>query len=139
MFNLHVICKTANSLIKAGYNRSQSFIMAWAMAKGMTTKVKGVTKENRQTALQHLLRYNPQNVTTQLQRERDNLYDSNAISVVAAVQGHGAYKMGYLPAILAKTIAPLMDVGKAISGYYKEVRGGYLPGMSYGLSIQVRI
>jgi hypothetical protein len=124
MFNLHEICKTANTLLKAGYNRSQAFIKAWSMAKGMVTKVKGVTKENRQTAIRHLLRYNPQDVTIQLQRERDNVYDGNAIAVVAAVRGRGAYKMGYLPAVLSGMIAPLMDAGKAIRSGYQEVRGG---------------
>lgn len=139
MFNLHVICKTANSLIKAGYNRSQAFILAWTMAKGITTKVKGVTKENRQTALQHLLRYNPQDVTVRLQRERNNLYDCNAVAVVVTVADRGAFKIGYLSAVLAKIITPLMDTGKTVTSSYTEVRGGYLPGINYGLAIQVRI
>lgn len=139
MFNFSIICRTANVLHKAGYSRSNAFVIAWAMEKGMTTKVKGVSKENRQTALQHLLRYAPQDVSIRLDREPENLYDQDAIAVVAAVRGRGAYKMGYLPRPVAAVLAPLMDAGKAVHSGFQGVRGGYLPGMSYGLVIQVRI
>ncbi len=94
MSNLSIICKTANFLHKAGYSRSKAFMIAWAMEKGTTVKVKGVSKENRQVAIQNLLRYNPQDVSIRLEREPENLYDNNAIAVVAAVRGRGAYKMG---------------------------------------------
>ena len=97
MFNFSVICRMANALHKVGYSRSNAFITAWAMEKGMTTKVKGVSKENRQTALQHLLCYAQQDVSIRLDREPENLYNQDAIAVIAAVRGRGAYKMGYLP------------------------------------------
>lgn len=139
-YNLKIICKTANALHKAGYSRSQAFVFAWAMEKqGAAVKVKGVTKENRQAALQHLRRYDPRDVSVRLQREPGNLYDDNAVAVVAAVRGRGAYKMGYLPRAAAVALAPLMDAGKAISSDFQGVRGGFLPGINYGLSIQVKI
>ena len=139
MFNLKNVCSTANALHSAGYSRSQAFIFAWAMEKGTAVKVRGVSKESRQKALCHLLRYDPQDISIRLQREPENLFDHNAIVVVAAVRGRGAYKVGYLSCYVAAVLAPLMDAGKVIQSKYKEVKGGYLPGINYGLAIMVKM
>jgi len=61
-FNLSAICRTANKLRKQGYSLSQSFVLAWAMAKGQETKVSGTSKLNRQTALERLMKYQPNEV-----------------------------------------------------------------------------
>lgn len=139
MFNLQLICKTANALTKVGHSRSQAFVLAWVMAKGMNSKVAGVTHGKRQTALQRLLQYDPAEVSVHLHREPENLYDANATAVIVSVHGRGAYKMGYLPSPIATVIAPLIDTGKVIQSMYQAVKGGYLPGMNYGLAIQIRI
>lgn len=139
MFNLHLICKVANALHKSGHSRSNSFLIAWSMVRGITTRVKGVARENRQAAIQHLLRYDQQDISIRLQREPENLYDHSAIAIVAAVRGHGAYKMGYLSHMVSAVIAPLIDAGEAIHSGFFGVKGGYLPGINYGLAIWIKI
>lgn len=48
MLNRSIICKVANQLHKSGYTLSQSFRLAWRLAKGKASaKVAGVTKGNR--------------------------------------------------------------------------------------------
>ncbi len=139
-YNLRIICRAANRLHKAGYSRSRAFIFAWAMEKqGAAVKVRGVTVGRRQAALQHLLRYDPKDVSIRLEREPGNLYDANAVAVVAAVRGRGSYKMGYLGRPVAAVLAPLMDAGKAIRGGFGGVLGGYLPGMSFGMAVRVKL
>ena len=97
MYNLSIICKTADSLRKSGYTLSQAFKMAWKLAKGTAvTKVAGVSLEQRQKAIEHLRRYSPDTVRVSLTREAGNIYDKNAIAVYASVNSGKAYKMGYI-------------------------------------------
>ena len=51
----------------------------------------------------------------ELVREQDNPYDHNAIKV--ALFGH--FKFGYIPASVAKEMAPLMDSGRHFVAEYK--------------------
>jgi ADP-ribosylglycohydrolase len=113
---------------------------AWALVKlpRLETKVAGVTYENRQLALEHLARCAPEAISIRLEREQGNEHDRNAVAVYAAVEGKGAYHMGYLPRALAGFIAPLLDAGKAVGALFREVRGGGDPWMSLGLGIEVR-
>jgi hypothetical protein len=129
----------ANRLVAQGYNRANAMVKAWALVKlpAVATKVAGVTFGNRQKAVQHLAQYAPEMVSIRLEREQGNEYDKNAVAVYAAVEGRGAYHMGYLPKALAALIAPLLDAGKAVSALFKEVRGGYEPYMNYGMALEV--
>ena len=88
----------ANQLVKQGYNRAYAMVKAWALVKlsGVTVKVAGVTYGKRQTALEHLTHYRPQDVRISLCRDKSNAADKNAVAVIAAVRGKGAYTMGYL-------------------------------------------
>ena len=129
----------ANRLVAQGWGRTTAMIRAWALVKlpKVETKVAGVTYGNRQKAIEHLSRYAPQSITIRLERERDNAADRNAVAVWAAVEGKGAYHMGYLPRALAVFIAPLMDAGKAVQALFREVRGGGDPWMNLGLRLEV--
>ncbi len=131
----------ANKLVTQGYNRTNAMVKAWVLVKMplVETKVSGVTFGKRQKAIQHLSRYNPQDITINLVRERENPQDRNAVAVYATVRGKGSYCMGYLPKALAAFIAPLMDAGKAVHSTFKEIRGLYEPYMNYGLGIEVRV
>ena len=131
----------ANKLVTQGYNRANAMVKAWVLVKMplVETKVSGVTFGKRQKAIQHLSRYNPQDITINLVRERENPQDNNAVAVYAAVRGKGRYCMGYLPKALAAFIAPLMDAGKAVHSTFKEIRGLYEPYMNYGSGIEVRV
>lgn len=116
----------ANRLVKQGYNRAHAMVKAWALVKlpNVLTKVAGVTYGKRQTALEHLTHYRPQDIRISLYRDGHNTADKNAVAVIAAVRGKGAYTIGYLPKAFAAFIAPLMDSGREVKSRLAEIRGG---------------
>ena len=135
------VCVIANRLVRTGLTKSEAFRKAWAIVKASTveTKVSGVTYGKRQTALEHLTRYDVSDISVNLARESANEYDNNAIAVVVSVQDKGSYTVGYLPRMIAATIAPLIDAGKAVRATFKEVRGKYQSWHNYGLAVSVSI
>lgn len=134
-----MVCRNANKLVKQGYSRSEAFKAAWRLAKlpEISVKVKGVTFGNRQTALEHLTRYNPADVSFTVAADVHNSYDVNAVAVIAQVKNKGAAVIGYLPKELAADISPLMRAGLALvtAGF---VTGGYEPYMNYGAKVSLR-
>ncbi len=101
------VATMANRLKKMGLTLSQAFKRAWELVKGnmIHTKVSGVTKGSRQLALHHIAtRYNPEDVTVKLVRERANLYDNNAVKVFVSVKDSVAYDLGYIPRNLAYVV-----------------------------------
>lgn len=138
-FNMSTICRTANILAHT-MSRSQAFHLAWALAKAqLVEKVAGVQYGRRQDALRHLTQYPKDTIRLHLVRERENLYDVNAVSVSAEVMGKGQYKMGYLNCSAAALVAPVMDRGVNLRANLKAIVGGYFEGLSYGLRLQVAI
>ena len=136
--NKSIIVRTANYLSRS-MTRSQAFKKAWQMIKGkVIEKVAGVTKEQRQTAIEHLTHYDISDIEFTLERERDNRFDPNAIAVIASVKNKGSYKIGYIPSKTAQIIAPILDKGICLKSALKSIVGGVL-GLSYGLRIEVRI
>ena len=131
----------ANKLVTQGYNRANAMVKAWVLVKMplVETKVAGVTYGKRQKAIEHLNRYSPDSVKIVLKREYNNSFDKNAVSVIVTVEGKGSYKIGYLPKVLACFIAPLLDTGKKVNGYFKAVKGLYAPYMNYGLEISLKV
>ena len=131
----------ANQLVKQGYNRAYAMVKAWALVKlsGVTVKVAGVTYGKRQTAIEHLTHYRPQDIRISLWRDKDNAADKNAVAVIAAVRGKGAFKMGYLPRAFSAFIAPLMDSGKTVFSRLTAICGGQALYLSYGMRIEVRV
>lgn len=131
----------ANRLVKQGYNRANAMVKAWELVKmpRLLTKVSGVTFGKRQQAIEHLTHYRPQDVRISLYRDKSNVADKNAVAVIAAVHGKGAYTMGYLPKALAAFIAPLIDSGKAVYSVLTAIKGHYQPYMNYGMEIEVKI
>lgn len=108
------VCIIANKYIKEKLSRSIAFIKAWALIKTRTllTKVVGVTQGISQKALHKLATcYNSEDIIVSLQREPLNLYDSNAIEVLAGVKNKGIVKIGYLPRPLANLLAPILGYG----------------------------
>lgn len=129
----------ANRLVKQGYNRAHAMVKAWALVKlpNVLTKVAGVTYGKRQTALEHLTHYRPQDIRISLYRGEHNTADKNAVAVIAAVRDKGAYTIGYLPRAFAAFIAPLMDKGRDIKSRLVEVCGGQELYLNYGMRIEV--
>ena len=131
----------ANRLVKQGYNRAHAMVKAWALVKlpNVLTKVAGVTYGKRQTAIEHLTHYRPQDIRISLYRDEHNAADKNAVAVIAAVRGKGAYTIGYLPKAFAAFIAPLMDTGREVKSRLGEIRGGQALYLNYGMRIEVMI
>ena len=138
MINRSILCRTANTLTRS-MTRSQAFITAWKMLKGkLVEKVAGVSHEDRQRAIEHLARYAPDSITIRLEREPENLFDRNAIAVVATVTGKGSVLMGYVPAHTVAWLAPVMDKGITVKTILRDIVGG-MAGYSYGLRVGAMI
>ncbi|MGN0618472.1 MAG: HIRAN domain-containing protein [Ruminiclostridium sp.] len=131
----------ANALVKQGMSRSAAMVRAWVTVKlrRIETKTAGVTQERRQQLLARLRRYDREDVTITLERETGNLYDSNAVKIIAAVRGKGSAVMGYINRTLAQAIAPLLDKGKAVKAALINVTGGNEYRRNYGLNIAISL
>ena len=131
----------ANALVKQGVSRSAAMVQVWITVKlrRIETKTAGVTHGNRQKLLARLARYAPEDITIQLQREKNNPADENAVQVVAAVRGKGPAVMGYLNRQLAAAIAPLLDKGKRVVSAFKAITGGEEYFLNYGLNISIAV
>ena len=131
----------ANRLVKQGYNRVHAMVKAWALVKlpNVLTKVAGVTYGKRQAAIEHLTHYRPQDIRISLYRDEHNAADKNAVAVIAAVRGKGAYTIGYLPKAFAAFIAPLMDTGREVKSRLAEIRVALALYLNYGMRIEVMI
>lgn len=140
MLNRSIICKVANQLHKSGYTLSQSFRLAWRLVKGKASvKVAGVTKGNRQKAIEHLKRYSLDMVSFILKREPNNIYDSNAISVYAKVGNGNLFQMGYIPAVVSNLLCGVIDNIISIKATLQAITGGYYRDMVQGLQLGLSI
>ena len=138
MLNRSIICKVANQLHKSGYTLSQSFRLAWRLAKGKASvKVAGVTKGNRQQAIEHLKRYSLDMVSFILKREPNNIYDSNAISVYAKVGNSKMYKMGYISAVVSNLLCGVIYNITSIKATLQAITGGFYVDMVQGIRLHL--
>ena len=101
-----------------------AMVEAWIMVKlpQVIARVTGVTYCKRQTAIEHLQHYNTEDISITLVRDKHNTADENVVAVVATVKSKGSYTMGYLPRAMAMFIAPLLNAGKTVRGYYRAVK-----------------
>lgn len=131
----------ANHLVKLGVERSAAMRRAWLTVKlrRIETKAVGVTFGKRQVLLERLTRYAADNITVQLKRDRLNLFDLNAVQIIAKVRGKGSAVIGYLNRELAAAIAPLLDKGKEVPSSFKGVTGGAAYNLTYGLNISLAV
>ena len=140
MYNRSVICRVANNLRKQGYTLSAAFKAAWRLAKSnAAVKVAGVSKYNRQAAIEHLRSYAAESVQITLQRESRNTYDSNAIAVLVSVNGSKLYKMGYIPAAVAALLSEVIDNITEIKASLQTITGGFYADMMSGLRLNLSI
>lgn len=123
---------------KKGLYTLCAFRAAWRLAKSKAAvKVAGVSKGNRQAALDHLRRYAAESVQITLQRESQNTYDSNAIAVLVSVNGGRAYKMGYIPAAAAALLSEVIDNITGIKASLQAITGGFYADMMSGLRLNL--
>lgn len=92
------------------------------------TKVVGVTFEDRQEVVATLC----EGEKLLLVRERENIYDQNAVRV----ENQSGQQLGYLNARLAKHFAPLLDRGEAYNVNVSQVTGGL--DKNYGVNIIIQ-
>ena len=104
----------------------------------LTSKVAGVTYENRQEVIAQLRGNEPCRIVP----EPDNKYDKNALAVHVAVAPGQVAHVGYLPRELAAQVAPWLEE-EAVMAELLEITGGFETSegytASYGLRIRVEI
>lgn len=91
------------------------------------TKAVGVTFENRQAIVEHLVAGQP----LDLVRERDNVHDENAIAVLADGE-----QIGYLKRNIARHLAPNFDQGISYEAMVVQVTGS--AEKNWGVNIFIR-
>ena len=110
-----------------GLSFSEALMLAWRIVRGMQrfvySKVRGVTKENRQRVLARLSTYPETEISLEFQRESSNFYDSNAIKIMASVFGKGSACVGYLSADLAKEVVGTLDEGYTAVVFFLGITG----------------
>ena len=138
-YNLRSICKMANRLAKE-VKRSDAFKQAWRAAKhGIIEKVVGVTYGGRQGILEQLDQYHNADIQIQIEHERNNPFDVNAVLVTASVVGHDLpMRIGYLDRRNAGIWASLMDQGVWFKTILQGIVGGY-NGQNYGMRIKILV
>lgn len=146
MANIHIIRRMvatmANRLKKMGLTLSAAFKRAWELvkSKAIRSRVYGVTKGNRQRALERIAtRYSAAAVKVRLERDKANIHDNNAVKVIINVNGSVDYTLGYIPRNLAYIIAALLDKGMELTAAFNGVTGHYTDNMSYGAAINVTV
>lgn len=105
------------------------------MKLNYTSKVAGVTYENRQDVIAALSGAEP----CRIEPEPTNPYDANALAVKVATKD-GIKHVGYVPRELAKKIAPLLD-GENLMVTIQSITGGFETWdgerAAYGLVIRI--
>ena len=105
--------------------------------KIFTTKVAGVTFDNRQSVIAHLTGNEPCRIVPQ----PDNEFDPNALAVEASVNGVIA-NVGYIPRDLASQIAPYLE-GESVMVSIVEITGGFeideARFAAYGLLLRIQV
>ncbi|WKY47066.1 hypothetical protein Q5O24_11945 [Eubacteriaceae bacterium ES3] len=136
MYNRSEIVRTANKLATTGLSKSQAFKRAWALAKGQTLYVKGVTKGNRQTALDHIKKYQPEEVSFSLVKNSADYFEDNTLEVIATIN-EKSYCVGYLPSSTSELLSKVLEYGTALKSQLKQIVGGN--GLYYGLRINAQM
>lgn len=134
------VCVMANQLKKAGYTLTEAFRKAWQRVK-LTMKVRaaGVTAENRQERLE-FLKFRPEDLSVTLEREPDNRYDSNAIQIVIHIRPiHRRTVIGYVPRVLAESLAKVIDMGIHVKASLMGIIGGCSYKETLGVLIDIAV
>ena len=129
----------ANKLVGKGYSRRLAMLKAWIIVKAqrLSVRVAGVTFNNRQQLLAAL---SGRQAVVKLARESDNSNDINAVSVWVFADGtRGYYKIGYLPKLVAATIAPLLDKGRDLKPAAFTVTGNSKEGFNLGARFSLAV
>lgn len=135
------VCIMANELKKAGYSLSQAFKKAWKRVKlSITIRAAGTTFENRQERIQFIQQFKPEDLSVTLEREPNNIYDTNAIKIVIHILSIAKKAVvGYIPKGLAGDLAKVIDAGIQIKASLIQIIGGYSYKETLGALINIII
>lgn len=135
------VCIMANELKKAGYSLSQAFKKAWKRVKlSITIRAAGTTFENRQERIQFIQQFKPEDLSVTLEREPNNIYDTNAIKIVIHILSIAKKAVvGYIPKGLAGDLAKVIDAGIQIKASLIQIIGGYSYKETLGALINITI
>lgn len=100
----------------------------------ITCKVAGTTFDNRQGYICNARK--AKNCYVFLRRDRNNKFDKNAIAVMVKADGK-FMQVGFVPATIAKDLAPALDAGaKARVRRFGFVGGG---GYNHGMRLTIEM
>ena len=134
------VATMANQLHKLGYSLSKAFKTAWRRVKeSMTSKVSGVTYENRQQLLPFIASRKKEDLTVYLRRDRANMHDKYAVAVVIGIKDIGYAHIGYLPKEVSQGIAAVIDKGIQIKADLLQILGGYGHKETLGALINIAV
>lgn len=135
------VCIMANELKRSGYSSSQAFKKAWKRAKlSIIIRAAGTTFENRQERIQFIQQFKPEDLSVTLEREPNNIYDTNAIKIVIHILSIAKKAViGYIPKGLAGDLAKVIDAGIQIKASLIQIIGGYSYKETLGALINITI
>ncbi len=135
------VCIMANELKRSGYSLSQAFKKAWKRAKlSIIIRAAGTTFENRQERIQFIQQFKPEDLSVTLEREPNNIYDTNAIKIVIHILSIAKKAViGYIPKGLAGDLAKVIDAGIQIKASLIQIIGGYSYKETLGALINITI
>ena len=124
--------------LRAAHSWSMSTALHWAWRierSDIAARVAGVRYGQRQTALEHLSRYDERDTFLPLRRESQNPHDRNAVAIIVTVAGRGSVRVGYLAAATARVVAPLLDRGLLVRVGNWSITGGDIMGLRLRLTV----
>ncbi len=135
------VCIMANELKRSGYSLSQAFKKAWKRAKlSIIIRAAGTTFENRQERIQFIQQFKPEDLSVTLEREPNNIYDTNAIKIVIHILSIAKKAViGYIPKGLAGDLAKVIDAGIQIKASLIQIIGGYSYKETRGVLVNITI
>ncbi len=110
-----------------------SLKIAWQTVRSLIrihySKVYGVKR--RQDILWKLKQYRPEDVILYFSRQRDNMFDPNAVQIIAAAKHNSQEKavLGYLQHELAAITAPALDSGMQALVIFDRITGAGSKGL----------
>lgn len=100
------------------------------------SKVYGTTYENRQLKIRSLMNCSELDIHLFFQREEDNVFDKNAIRIIAEVKNRHKTQIGYVSREWARRIAPYLDQGHQAMVLFSQITGDPERGRFLGVNYE---
>ena len=146
------VFKKAWELFRKGakwcYSFSSCLKLAWRTVRGIErfkySNVKGVTFPNqngvsRQAVINALTKYSYDQISLFLERDPNNLFDKNAVKVIAMVSNKGTAQIGFVAKEIAVEIALKLDNGFEAVVVLEQITGTNLGNLGVNFSYALLI